>query len=469
MNKKGNMLKSRILSYQTVNFQNTQFMQASIAIMYDEDNRNYTAFEKADIEKAIPSLFGIPVVGEFDEEGGTFKGHGGRLEMDDEGMRYIQTTKPYGFVPESAEVSWKMIEEPSGKMREYLVVEPVVLWSGRYQELNLLTQGKVGQSMEILVNDGYDREDDFFQITDFEFSALCLLGVEPAFEGAHAKLYTKYTKEESYSQVEKEFKEIFAKYTKERGSDEMNFEKILEAIKNKYSATHKVEGLTIEDLETKLQGKEFTEETPVEEIFEALELEEIEVEPDTVDYKAKFEELEVEFNQLKEDKETIETEYATLKDAKEALDGEYSTLKNDFTDLTNTVTAKDTEITDLTSKVEGLSDYADKYAEAMKNDAVEKISGKINEYSDILSLNNEEVSGMVTEYVESFENFTDSQAVEALLEKVETDVLVLVGRKYAKESSKDKKGKSHTEFSRKDKKQKEENSFDFLGKYSNKG
>jgi len=466
MNKKGNMMSSRILSYETVNFQNTQFMQASIAIMYDEDNRNYTAFEKADIEKAIPSLFGIPVVGEFDEEGGAFKGHGGRLEMDDDGMRYIQTTKPYGFVPESATVSWKMIEEPSGKMREYLVVEPVVLWSGRYQELNLLSQGKVGQSMEILVNDGYDREDDFFQITDFEFSALCLLGVEPAFEGAHAKLYTKYTKEESYSQVEKEFKEIFAKYSKERGSDEMNFEKILEAIKNKYSATHKVEGLTIEDLETKLQGKEFTEETPVEEIFEALELEEVEVEP-TVDYKQKFEELEIEFNQLKTDKETIETEYATLKDAKEALDGEYSTLKNDFTDLTNTVTAKDLEITDLNSKVEGLSDYANKYAEAVKEDVIENISGKINEYSSILSLNNEEVSEMVGKYVDSVEDFTDSQAMDSLLEKVETDVLVLVGRKYAKDNSIDKKGnKNHKEFSRKDTKQKDTSSFDdIVGKY----
>lgn len=465
MNKKGNMMSSKILSYETVNFQNTQFMQASIAIMYDEDNRNYTAFEKADIEKAIPSLFGIPVVGEFDEEGGAFKGHGGRLEMDDDGMRYIQTTKPYGFVPESATVSWKMIEEPSGKMREYLVVEPVVLWSGRYQELNLLSQGKVGQSMEILVNDGYDREDDFFQITDFEFSALCLLGVEPAFEGAHAKLYTKYTKEESYSQVEKEFKEIFAKYSKERGSDEMNFEKILEAIKNKYSATHKVEGLTIEDLETKLQGKEFTEETPVEEIFESLELEEIEVEP-TVDYKAKFEELEADFNQLKADKETIETEYATLKDAKEALDGEYSTLKNDFTDLTNTVTAKDLEITDLTSKVEGLSEYANKYAEAVKEDVIENISGKINEYSSILSLNNEEVSEMVGKYVDSVEDFTDSQAMDSLLEKVETDVLVLVGRKYAKDNSIDKKGKNHKEFSRKDTKQKDTGSFDgIVGKY----
>lgn len=464
MNKKGNMLKSRILSYQTVNFQNTQFMQASIAIMYDEDNRNYTAFDKADIEKAIPSLFGIPVVGEFDEENGAFKGHGGRLEMDDEGMRYIQTTKPYGFVPESATVSWKMIEEPSGKMREYLVVEPVVLWSGRYQELNLLTQGKVGQSMEILVNDGYDREDDFFQITDFEFSALCLLGVEPAFEGAHAKLYTKYNKEESYSQVEKEFKEIFAKYSKERGSDEMNFEKILEAIKNKYSATHKVEGLTIEDLETKLQGKEFTEETPVEEIFEALELEEVEP---TVDYEAKFNELQDEYNQLKADKEAVDNDYATLKTEKETLDTEYSTLKKDYSELTITVKDKSDEIESLTNKVEGLSEYADKYAEAMKKEAIDKVSGKINEYSDILSLNNEEVSAMVTEYVDSVENFTDSQAIDSLLEKVETEVLVLVGRKYAKENSKGSKGKpNHTEFSRKDKKQKEENSFDgILGKY----
>ena len=47
-----------------------------------------------------------------------FGGHGGKLEISDKGIKYVETTKPYGVVPESAEIAWEAVTEESGTVRE---------------------------------------------------------------------------------------------------------------------------------------------------------------------------------------------------------------------------------------------------------------------------------------------------------------------------------------------------------------
>ena len=182
---------------------NPLFSKAIVRIAYHGINRNNSYISKETFNKAIPTLFNIPVVGEYLESKDNFGGHGGKIEISDEGIKWIQTTKPYGVVGENANVYWEEVTEKDGSVHEYLTVDGVYLWTGRYDELNLLLERNYGQSMEIEIQNGnwaiVDGQ-EVFKIDDFVFSALCILGidkgnnpddhVEPCFESASIMAYS---------------------------------------------------------------------------------------------------------------------------------------------------------------------------------------------------------------------------------------------------------------------------------------
>jgi hypothetical protein len=166
---------------------NSQFHMVKIYIAYPGKNRNGSIISKETFEKMIPSLYGIPVVGEWKDDKKDFGTHGGKIEISDEGIQYIETTKPYGFVDSSATVQWESVVEEDGTEREYLTTT-AFLWTSRYPEALKVLENKNNQSMELNVFDGRMSEDypEYFEILDGEFSALCILGetVEGCFESA---------------------------------------------------------------------------------------------------------------------------------------------------------------------------------------------------------------------------------------------------------------------------------------------
>jgi len=181
---------------------NSEFTKAKCYIMYHDQNRNGSAMSKEVVEKAIPSLYNIPIVAEFIEKKEDFGTHGGKIIISDEGITFECTTKPLGLVPESCNARWEMVED-----KEYLVAD-VLLWSGRYSELETTINQFSNQSMEINVFEGEQSEDDsIYNINSFEFSALCLLGrdVEPCFEGSKVVAY-------SLDEIKTEMDEMFKSY-----------------------------------------------------------------------------------------------------------------------------------------------------------------------------------------------------------------------------------------------------------------
>jgi len=107
---------------------NPQFSLCDVLVCYHGDNRNRSSISKEVIDNALYSLYGVPIVGEWFEpagEGseGDWGAHGGRLILDDKGIRYEETTKPFGFVTEEAHknAAWVEILEKDGHTkREYL-------------------------------------------------------------------------------------------------------------------------------------------------------------------------------------------------------------------------------------------------------------------------------------------------------------------------------------------------------------
>jgi hypothetical protein len=251
---------------------NPLFSTCKVRILYTGRNRNMSIITKDAVEKALPTLAGIPIVGEYSEENKDFKGHGGAIDLDS--YKYIHTTKPYGFVPESAEYSWEEVRGRDGATREYLTIDGCYLWTGRYEEAySIITEGK-GQSMEIEVTDGKWLEDEeAYQIDNFLFSALCILGddVEPAFEDANIR---------AYSLDRDSFKQEFSTMLKELKSSlsqEKEVNDMLKELLEKYS-------LTMEDITAK--GIDLTDISEDEIEAKIIEVFEINVEPEVTEPEA---------------------------------------------------------------------------------------------------------------------------------------------------------------------------------------
>jgi hypothetical protein len=244
---------------------NPLFSTCKVRVLYTGKNRNMSIISRDAVEKALPSIIGVPIVGEFSMEAKDFKGHGGAIDLDS--YDFIHTTKPYGFVPQDATFSWEEVKQRDGSIREYLTVDGCYLWTGRYPEaFSIVEQGK-GQSMEIEVNDGeWNDAEEAYDIKQFTFSALCILGddVEPAFEDANITA--------SFSLDSDVFKMEYAKMMQDVKSTLLNKEKevndeMLKQLLAKYSTTMEV--LTAKGL----NFSEISEDELEAKIAEALEVE----------------------------------------------------------------------------------------------------------------------------------------------------------------------------------------------------
>ena len=176
---------------------NTQFALVDILLCYHGENRNRTSMSKEVIEAALPSLYGIPIVGEYiylDDGSKDFGSHGGKIILSDKGIKFEDTTKPYGFITKDAvdNAKWVTITEKDGfTQHEYLELKSCIVWEKRYEEVSSLLDKNYGQSMEISINAGYEDKNGYYVIEDMTFSAACILGsnpdgtdVEPCFESA---------------------------------------------------------------------------------------------------------------------------------------------------------------------------------------------------------------------------------------------------------------------------------------------
>ena len=149
------------------------------------------------ITNAIPTLYGIPIVGEYiylNDGSNDFGSYGVNITITENGIEYESTTIPYGFVTKEAveNAEWVTITEKDGHTQhEYLSLKGCVVWHKRMPEVSAILEKNYGQSMEIKINDFLYDENGIMQIIDFVFTGACILGstpnggiVEPCYESA---------------------------------------------------------------------------------------------------------------------------------------------------------------------------------------------------------------------------------------------------------------------------------------------
>lgn len=375
--KGGGRVKGQTLKFNTnmTNFErvNPEFMRVKVNVCYEGENRNYSKISEEVLMDLAQTIYGVPVIGEIDEENKSFKGHGGKLEISDDGFKIIQTTIPYGFVDPTTPFFFEDILEKDGMTVNKYLSCYAYLWRGRYPILDEVFEKHVGQSMEIAVEDGEWLDNGVFDIKKARFQALCLLGVEPCFESAKAVI--GYSLEETNNLYE-EMISKFKQYTvEELGGEDMpevlennevsvqeeptvtpetEVTEVAEVVETVEETTEfKSEEVATEQEEAPAQEEhEVTEEVVAEhevaeeeavevaEVVEETEVSEVveAVEPE-VDYQARIEELEMalanatrELEQMREENERLaafETEVLTERrqEAEEALFAQFTALE----------------------------------------------------------------------------------------------------------------------------------------------
>ena len=406
---------SMVSDYEIIN---PEFARVKVYVCYDGKNRNNSYIEKDVLQKMSNTIYGIPMVAEYDEDNNCFKGHGGKVEISDEGIEFIQTTVPYGFVDPKTPVFYEEVMELDGITKHNYLCCYAYLWYKRYPEVESVLRNqenkKIGQSMEINVTSYDIDEDGCCIIKDGYFSALAMLGVEPCFESACVT--SKFSKESD--SIWEEMILSFKKYSKnDKGGSVVDKEYENEELNETEEDFKKKRCAEEEDDEFKKKRCENDEDVVEDEDEEFKKKRCAEDEDDEFkrkkceneeDYQAKYEEVNSELISLKAKYSDLQAEYEDLKTKYTALENEVAELR-DFA-LEENVFSK----FEVLKNVEGYEDIYNARFELSEEDLVLRLKAlaydngiimnkknnrrekEIKKFS--LDVNNQKSKGKVTEW-----------------------------------------------------------------------
>ena len=410
---------SMISDYEIVN---PEFARVKVYVCYAGKNRNRSSISEEVLAEMSKTIYGVPVVAEYDKDNNCFKGHGGKLEISDDGIDFVQTTVPYGFVDPKTPVFYEEVTELDGITKHNYLCAYAYLWYKRYPEVENVLRNQdnkvIGQSMEIAVDSYELDEEDYCVIKGGHFSALAMLGVEPCFESA--KVTSKFSQEDielAYAEMIESFK----KYTLETLSED--FEENTETnetggfVEDEITVTE-VEVDFVEDKEDK-EDKEDIEKDGVEE--------EDDVDEDDEEEMAKKDDEEEKKCELEEEVECVKEEDDEDKKKCELIEAELIELKAQLTDLQSEYETLKSEYSALESEVIELRAF--KQAEDLK---AKEIALEENIFSKFEELKN--VEGYAEIHALRFE--LDEKDLILRLKALAFDNNVIIGKKAKKEKQK---------------------------------
>ena len=198
-----------------------RFTKVKIWLMHTGENLNKSVFEKPIVDKAIPTLEYIPIVGfvEADEKGEKdFSDHRYVITKDEYGVRRKYMGSSYGVIKSSEDnnAHYEMRLCDDGVEREFLVVDGL-MWNMFEDSSRIINQDFVKvQSMELYEKNiqGYEDEDGLFHFTDFSFRAACILGdgCTPAMTGSTVEV--QFTMSDFVKSFQSELEDKYTTFTK---------------------------------------------------------------------------------------------------------------------------------------------------------------------------------------------------------------------------------------------------------------
>ena len=202
---------------------NSSFDTGVLRIAYPGKNRKRSSISKEVFERCIDSIYNCPIVCNYDRDTETLGGHDMDVVKESDGsIRIVNATTPVGVVPESAKWWFDTVTEDDGTEREYLFADALI-WKRQEAYKKIKEDGITAQSMEIKIKDA-DIKDNFMQINDFEFTAFCLIGVEPCYESA-SLVFSQDEFKNQLSEMMHDLKESFSLVNTPDGDDNIHPQK----------------------------------------------------------------------------------------------------------------------------------------------------------------------------------------------------------------------------------------------------
>ena len=427
---------SMVSDYEIVN---PEFAKVKVYVCYAGRNRNKSSIDERVLEKMSQSIYGVPMVAEYDKEHNCFKGHGGKIEITDEGIDFVETTVPYGFVDPKTPVFYEEVTELDGITKHNYLCCYAYLWYKRYPEVESVLKNqdnkKIGQSMEIQVDSYEIDEDGYCVIKDGYFSALAMLGVEPCFESA--SVTSKFSKDESdiWEEMINSFKKFSAE--DEAENDEEEFKKKKKCSEDEEDSEHEdnedeefkkrkkcSEDEDNEDEEDFKKKKKCSEDEDEEEEYKkkrkCSEDEEDEDEEFKKKKKCAEDEEDEEDEEFKKKKKCSSEEYeARISEIME----EYSTLSSEYHALIGKYNALESEVLELRAYKE------EKEHEAKEIELEEEVFSKFEDLKQI--------EGYKDIYDARFELSKEDLTIR--LKALAFDNGIVIGKKETKKFSKQSK------------------------------
>ena len=373
-------------------------------------NRNFSYMSKENIQRCLPTLSYAPVVGhlidKLDEDGNPTgeKYMGGHDYYIDDDWNLKSACVPYGVVKADS-FEFETVKEYEDEIEtEYLTAE-VILWTGRYPELMEAIYSDdfyFNESMEISVSEyrPYEEDSNYTELTDFTYSALCLLGkaddktspehTEPCFVESKVIPVQYSLEKEEFSKVMGELKNELAFYFNKDKIDGKEDE-VVENEKEEVIET--VEEVNEESTEEVVENT--TEETPDAEVNEDTntESENEEVKEDETVVEASVEETVEETVEMSE-LDSLKAEYEEYKNSHSHTNEEFDELQkyHDDAEFEKIHAERETMLSD------------EKYSVLAENEAFAELKKNMDNYS--LADLEKEAKVIFAEYVSSVGTFS---------------------------------------------------------------
>ena len=336
---------------------NPLMSKCEIKVLYIGENRNHTFINQATAAQIGKTLRGAPIVGYYKKNVEDYADHGEKIIIDDEGIKFECQTVPYGFVSPDAQVWFQNFEDEDSYgntvIHKYLMTTGY-LWTDQFPESSLPVKQGRPQSMEIKPDSVQGHWEtnpntgiDFFIINDAVIQKLCILGdeVEPCFQGASItapNVSAKFTLDDDFKHTlysmmqdlknalnggEQQMKDQNTTVDPEMQKVETTFEKHEDSSteeKNENEEATPVDYVKKDQEEKKEEASDNQEDDSSSKDSQDTD-DEKEDEKDEDDDKkknAKYELLESELNELKEQYSALQVQYQSLVDFKNEIDNQ---------------------------------------------------------------------------------------------------------------------------------------------------